>query len=114
MRRSCTPEHFFEKLMHISFHIKKGSVTIPHLPEHYTEAVDVCFVIVQTELDHFRSEIHRSSSHGTRDRFGFVRNTDIGYFGNILLRQLWENKINSMEIDTFLIPKSKSFDYHKN
>ena len=85
-----------------------GHVQVLH--PHYTEAVDVCFVIVQTGLDHFRSEIQRSSRHGTRDRFGLFRNTDIGYFDNIFLRQLWENQINSMEIDIFLIPKSKNFD----
>ena len=77
--------------MHISSHVKKGSFTIPHLPEHYADAVDVCFVIVQTGIDHFWSEIHRSSRQGTCDRFGFFRNTDIGYFDNILLRQLREN-----------------------
>ena len=50
----------------------------------------VIFVIVQTGLDHFRSEIQRSSRHSTRDRFGFFRNTDIGYFGNVFLRKLWD------------------------
>ena len=50
-----------------------------------------------------------SSRHGTHDRFGFFRNTGIGYFGNIFLRQLLENQIKSMEIDTFFYTKVKKF-----
>ena len=49
--------------------LSKGLLSIPYLPQHYPQAVDVCSFVVRCCAEHFRCHVFRASSNGASNVF---------------------------------------------